>query len=158
MLAVNILSAGRRALIARLGAITPDNGYRTHAGANVQGGWFNEVIDASTCAYPLIVVQKGKDQAPKAGPCALLKIAGYNVIGAVSAGLDGYENAIDDLELDILHCLMTSEGARPSWAPAGITKLTLGEPQQVPPGEGVSAASVLIPVYLHTVIEGLHHA
>ncbi len=150
----NLLSEGRRALIARLGGIIQADDYRTGAGSNVQSGWFAEVIKANRVSYPLIVVQKGKDQTPKPGPGALLKYAGFNVIGAVNAGLDGYEDALDDLELDILECLMTCEGLRPEWAPPGVSKIVLGEPQQVPPGDGISAASVVVPVYLHTVIHG----
>lgn len=153
MPALNLLSEGRRALKARLGTIIPGAGYRTHAGTNVKSGWFNEVINASTCAYPLIVVQKGKDLDPKHGANGIRKHSGFNVIGAVNAGLDHYEDALDDLELDLLECLMPMEGVPVEWLPRGIPKLVIGAPLQVPPGEGVSAATVVIPIYLHVIIQ-----
>jgi len=149
----NILSQGRNALIARLGNIEPGNDYRTDAGSNVQSGWFNEVINASTCAYPLIVVQKGKDNAPNHSANGMRKLSGYLVIGAVNAGLDGYEDALDDLEMDILECLMPLEGVPVDWMPRGIPRVTLGASQQVPPGDGLAAATVFIPVYLHSFVQ-----
>lgn len=153
MPALNLLSEGRRALKARLGTITPSAGYRTHAGTNVKSGWLNEVMNASNCTYPLIVVQKGKDQDPKHGANGIRKYSGFTVIGAVQAGLDNYEDALDDLELDILECLIPMEGVPVDWLPRGIPKLVLGAPQQVPPGEGISAATIIIPIYLHQFIQ-----
>lgn len=150
---INLLSAGRKALIAQLETITPGNGYRTTAGTYVRSGWFNEVIKAAGVGFPLIVVQKAKGRAiePAVGACKMFP--GYSVIGAVDVGLDSYEDALDDLELDLVRCLMPLHGRATEWTPHGIPTLSFGAPEQFPPGEGLSAATVLIPVYLHTIIE-----
>lgn len=150
---MNRLTAARKALIDRLSVITPANGYLTVAGANVKTGWFNEVISSNEIGFPLIVVQRGKDKPPEQGAGAVRVFPGFNVIGAVDVGLDGYEDALDDLELDLLQCLMPSGGQYVEWASGiGVTGFTLGAAEHYPPGNGERAASVLIPVYLHTVI------
>ncbi len=149
----NLLSAGRKALIDRLSTISYANGYRTAAGANTRSGWFNEVLKENNVGFPLIVVQKAKGMAPVAGPHALKVMQGFNVIGAVKAGLDDYEDAVEDLEHDLLLCLMPTMGVLPDWLPRGITSITIGAPEAFPPGEGVSAATVLIPLHLHTIIQ-----
>jgi len=149
----NLQSEGRKALKARLGTITPENNYSTRAGTNVQSGWFNEVIQAENVAYPLVVVQRAKDQDPKHGADGIRKHCGFNIIGAVKAGLDDYEDALDDLELDLIECLMPLEGVPVEWLPNGIPKLVIGAAQQVPPGEGLNAATVIIPVYLHLFVQ-----
>lgn len=150
---MNLLSEGRKALIARLATITVVNGYKTVAGANVKSGWFNEVTKAKDAAYPLIVVQKARGQAPVAGPMALKVFSGFHVIGAVSAGLTDYEDAIEDLEHDLIQCLMPEMAELPDWLPRGVSAVTVGAPECFPPGEGVPAATVLIPVHLHTIIQ-----
>ncbi|MEK1889439.1 MAG: hypothetical protein AAAB35_18130 [Phyllobacterium sp.] len=151
---MNILTLAREALIARLSTITVENGYHTHAGGNVRGGWLNEVIKAADISYPLIVVQKAKGLAPVAGPHAIKVLSGFNVIGAVDAGLDGYESAVEDLEHDLIRCLMTTAGQLPDWLPRGVPMLAIGAPESFPPADGSKAALVLIPVYLHTIIQG----
>src|SRR5690606_19398044 len=78
---------------------------------------------------------------------------GFNVVAGIAAGLDGYEDALDDLELDLIECLMPTEGVPLEWTPRGIPQLTLGPPEQVPPGDGLSAATVVLPVHLHVFIE-----
>ncbi|SFA72990.1 hypothetical protein [Azotobacter beijerinckii] len=123
----NPLSEGRQALVQRLSTIAVANGYRTDAGANVKTGWFNEVLPHGQVGFPLIVVQKAKDQDPVSGPRALKVAAGYYVIGAVDVGLDDYEDALDDLELDLLRCLRLEQGRPLPWAPAGIQNITLDE-------------------------------
>ncbi|MEQ7921144.1 hypothetical protein ABQX22_18245 [Xanthomonas sp. WHRI 1810A] len=150
---INLLTAGRQALIARLTTISVEQGYRTPAGANTRSGWFNEVIKDRSVAFPLIVVQKAKGLAPAAGPHALKLFSGFNVIGAVRAGLDDYEDAIEDLEHDLLQCLMPTLAVLPDWLPRGISGITIGAPEIYPPDEGVTAATVLIPVHLHTIIQ-----
>jgi hypothetical protein len=151
---MNILTLAREALIQRLSTITVDNGYRTHAGGNVRGGWLNEVIKLPDVGFPLIVVQKAKGLAPIAGPHAIKVLSGFNVIGAVDAGLDAYESAIEDLELDLIRCLMTTAGRLPDWLPRGVPMVAIGAPETFPPADGSKAAMVLIPVYLHTIIQG----
>ena len=153
MPSINLLSAGRRALIERLSTISIDNGYRTPAGANVRSGWFNEVLKENNVGFPLIVVQKAKGMAPVAGPHALKIMQGFNVVGAVKAGLDDYEDAVEELEHDLLLCMMPTLAVLPDWLPRGITGITIGAPEAFPPADGVSAATVLIPVHLHTIIQ-----
>lgn len=152
---MNLLSEGRRALLARLSTISVENGYKTLAGGNVRSGWFNEVIKASGIGYPLIVVQKSRGQPPVAGPHALKVFSGFNVIGAVESGLTDYEDAIEDLEHDLIQCLMPKMAMLPEWLPKGISTITVGAPECFPPGEGMKAATVLIPVQLHTIIQEL---
>lgn len=149
----NLLSAGRLALLARLGTITPKNGYRTDAGTRVKSGWFNELVKPDTSAFPLIVLQKARDLDPAPKPGALLAHSGFHVIGAVDAGYDDYEIALENLEHDVLCCLMPEHQLLPAWAPKGVTGITLGAPQSFPPGEGMRCATFVLPVYLKTIIE-----
>jgi hypothetical protein len=151
----NPLSMGRKALVQRLMSVTAANGYFTNAGANVKTGWLNEVLKSDDLGFPLIVVQKAKDLPPIKGPSGQICKVGFYVIGAVNAGLDAYEDALDDIQLDLQRALIAAENHRPTWLPqkAGIISVTLGAPEQFPPGNGEQAATVLIPVHLHTIIE-----
>ncbi|MDT4813336.1 hypothetical protein FQZ97_463160 [compost metagenome] len=151
----NLLTAGRQALIARLQVITTTNGYLTNTGTNVRMGWFNEVLKSDGVGFPLIVVQKGRDLAPKPGPTALKAFNGFYVIGAVDAGLDDYEDALEEVAFDLLRVLTPSEGVPPDWLPRGLTNVTVGAAETFPPGNGERAASVLIPVHLHTIIDSI---
>ncbi|NWD49023.1 hypothetical protein [Pseudomonas gingeri] len=149
----NLLTEGRKALIKRLSSILVENNYATQAGANVRTGWFNEQLEARNVAFPLIVVQKGKGLQPVAGPHAIKVIPGFNVVGAVDAGLDGYEDSIEELEQDLLRCLMPMMAVLPDWLPRGITGISVGAPETFPPAKGTKAAAVVIPVYLTTIIQ-----
>ncbi|MFI8479642.1 hypothetical protein ACIGCM_03635 [Pseudomonas sp. NPDC078700] len=149
---MNLISEGRKALVERLGIITPGNGFNSDAGTRVKSGWVNEIIKDADAAYPLIVVQRAKGQAPSPGPNALKISPGFYVVGAVSVGTD-YEDALDDLELDLLRCLIPEEKRFPKWLPPGVLGIKFGDPEQFPPAEGLSAATVLIPVYLPTIIQ-----
>ena len=151
----NPISLGRKALVQHLQSVTVANGYSTNAGHNVKTGWLNEVLETEKEKLPLICIQKAKDLAPKPGPAALTKLNGYAVVGVISADLNEYEDALDDLERDLLLALVPSEGAPPTWLPyrSGVKGITVGAPEQFPPGNGERAASVLIPVHLHTIIE-----
>jgi hypothetical protein len=151
----NPLTAGREALLARLATITKANGYLTDAGLNVRAGWFNEILQSGDLAFPLIVLQKGKDLEPEPAGRGLKAMRGFLVVGAVSVGIDGYEDAIDALELDLLRCLRPERGQPLPWAPTGVSNITIGGGEQYPPGNGERAASVLVPVYLHTFITGI---
>ena len=150
---MNILTEGRRALLARLQDITVANGYRTNAGQNVRTGWFNELLKEEGTAFPIIVIQPARGTVPESRPNAIKFGAGFRVIGAVSVGED-YEDALDDVHLDILQCLMPEEKRFPKWLPLGVLSITFGAADAFPPGEGVSAAAVLIPVNLTTIVEG----
>ena len=152
---MNILTEARRALVARLETITVANGYRTNAGQNVKTGWFAEVLQSEAVGFPLICVQKGKALDPEPGPYAVKASPGFSVVGAVSAGLDSYDDALDDLELDLLECLIPpGQGRFPKWVPRGITGMNIGASEQFPPGNGEAAASVLVPVHLSIIVEG----
>lgn len=150
---MNLLTAGRKALLERLSTITQQNGYRTNAGLNVVSGWFNEVVEARNHGWPLMVLQKSTDQPPLSRAAGLKMLAGYGVMAGVQAGLDDYEEALEDLELDILECLMPTEGVPLAWTPRAIPQITIGPAAQVPPGDGLMAATLQVPVYLHTFIE-----
>ncbi len=149
----NPISLGRKALVQHLQSITAANGYSTNAGHNVKTGWVNEVLETEKENLPLICIQKGKDLAPKPGPDGLIKYSGFSVVGVISAPLTDYEDAIDDLERDMLLALSPTSSARQRWMPVGITGITVGAPEQYPPGQGEPTARVLIPVHLHTIIE-----
>jgi len=149
---MNPLSELRLALIDRLGEITPAAGYITPAGTRVKSGWFSEVIKSSSNAYPMIVVQKGRDSQPTPGPNKLKLVRSFFVFGSVDAGIDGYEDALDDIELDILRCLLPTLGLPLAWAPRGTSDITIGTPEQVPPGSGEMTATVLIPVEFSLII------
>lgn len=150
----NKLTLVRRALLDRLGTITPANDYRTEAGANVRSGWLNELIKERGSSFPLIVVQPGRDQTPTPGPGAIKLVRGYDVIGAVSTQVEDYEAALDEIELDLLQALTPTPGVLLSWGRPHLSGITLGAPARYPPGDSLSAAAVLVPIYLHTVIEG----
>jgi hypothetical protein len=152
----NPLTLGRKALIERLTTISVANGYFTSAGGNVRTGWLNEQLQARDASFPIIVVQKGRGQAPVPGPMALKAFSGFSIVGAVSTGMDDYEDAIEALEYDLLKCLVPVQGRALDWLPKGVTGITVGTPETFPPGESLKAATVLIPVQLHTIIQGEH--
>ena len=88
---------------------------------------------------------------------ALLLFTGFSVIGAITAGMDSYEEAIEDIELDLLQCLTPTEGEFPVWLPKGSPNLTVGAPEPVPPGDGLPAATVLIPIHIKTIVDSIDH-
>lgn len=151
---MNILTEARLALEARLQTITVANGYRTNAGQNVKTGWLNELLEQAGVGFPLICIQKAKWQQPMAGPGVIKAAPGFSVVGSVDAGLHEYDGALEDLELDLLQCLLPEHGAFLPWAPPGVVNTVLGAPEEFPPGKGARVASVLIPVHLHTIING----
>ncbi|BAU76133.1 hypothetical protein [Metapseudomonas furukawaii] len=148
----NPLTAGREALLARLSTISVADGYLTNVGANVHSGWLNEVIKAQTVAYPLLVVQPGRGQPPAAGPGAIKLQPGFRIVGAVEAGTS-YESALEDLQLDVMRCLLPGHKNFLKWLPLGVTGIQFGTPDAFPPGDGLSCATFLLPVYLTTLIQ-----
>ncbi|PNG62293.1 hypothetical protein, partial [Vibrio vulnificus] len=54
--------------------------------------------------FPLIVVQPGKEQPPEHLDAAVRFHRGFEVVGAVQGGYDHYEEALEDLQLDLLAC------------------------------------------------------
>lgn len=149
----NLLTEGRKAIFRQLQTITTANGYRTDAGTRVLSGWFADLITPETNGFPLVVVQKAPGREPIKGPGAINLPAGFHLIGAVDAGFDDYEDALEDLQEDLLRCVFTEENRLPPWLPRGITGVTYGVPQPFPPGNGLRCATVVIPIYLKTVIQ-----
>lgn len=149
---MNLLTDARASLVERLQTITVANGYLTNAGHNVLQGWFNEVLKSTVVAFPLIVVQKAPSEAPEPGPGAIKTFPGFSVIGAVKVGLDNYESALEDIEVDLIRCLMPDIGQRLTWTPRGISGVTVGAPEQWPPGEGEPSARVIVPFHMHAII------
>ncbi len=157
MLKPNVLTVGRRALLARLQTISPANGYRTDAGTRVLSGWFNETDQGVQARLPADRRSAGQEQPPEHLDAGVRFHRGFDVVGAVQGGYDHYEEALEDLQLDLLACLMPApKGHFLRWLPRdrGITGLTLGAPEPYPPGDAVAAAVIRIPVYLKTIIEG----
>ena len=150
----NIITKVRQALIARLETIRTENGYRTNIGTAVKAGWFREIAErGAVTPSGLVVVQRSKGLQPKGKPGALMTYTGFSVIGAIKAGLDGYEDAIEEIELDLLQCLVPSEGVPVRWLPRGAPSISVGAPEPFPPGDGLPAATVLIPIHITTIIE-----
>lgn len=151
---MNPLTAARLALIARLETISSASGYITSAGTNVRTGWLSEVLKAPDVSFPLIVVQPAKpSQAAISDGYSTIVPLGFSVVGAVQAGID-YEAALEDLTLDLVRCLTPSPGVSVAWRSPDMRDLRIKAPEYFPPGEGVSAATVLFPVELSVVITG----
>lgn len=149
---MNILTEARLALIARLGLISTGNGYLTNVGGNVVSGWFNEVIDKQPIGAGLVVVQRAPDGEPVRGPEAVKLRRGFRVIAAVEAGVVGYESALEDLELDLVRCLMPCMGQHVPWLPKGCAGFAVGRAESFPPGDGQPAATLLIPVTIDIIV------
>lgn len=150
----NILTAVRRALIARLETITIENGYRTNIGLNVKTGWLNEVLDQRAIPAQFALVQKAPNKQPARGPDGLINPVGFFLMGLVKSAGDNYEDQLDDMELDLLEAFMPTPGVLPRYFPKGISGIEPGAAEQFPPGKGQSHAGVLIPIHIKTIIEG----
>lgn len=148
---MNPLTATRKALQARLETIVPANGYTTAAGQSVKAGWADELISAEDAIYPMLIIQPAKGAPPVAGAGALKVGQGFNIIGAVQASGD-YQDALDELLADILCCLTPGLQRTNKWLPVSVVGLTLGAPNAFPPGSGLSAATVVVPITIQTVI------
>ncbi|WP_044871981.1 hypothetical protein [Pseudomonas sp. LFM046] len=148
----NPLTEGREALLSRLATINVAGGYLTNVGANVHSGWLSEVIKAKAVSYPLLVVQPSRGQPPAAAPGAIKLQSGFRVVGAVEAGIS-YESALEDLQLDVMRCLMPGHTKFLEWLPVGVLGIQFGTPDSFPPGDGLSCATFLLPVYLTVVIQ-----
>lgn len=149
---MNILTEARLALVARLETITVANGYRTNAGQNVKTGWFNEVLQSDGVGFPLICLQRAKGGDPVEGPGVIKMAPAYYVIGAVDAGLDDYDSALEDIELDLIRCMVTPKGPHIAWMPQGVSRVELSTSEHYPPGAGEASASVMVPIQLDVLI------
>lgn len=145
---MNILTEARLALVARLQTITVANGYQTNAGQNVKTGWFSEILESDAIGFPLICLQKAKGGDPVEGPGVIQLAPGFYVIGAVDAGLDDYDDALEDIELDLIRCLITGKGRPVEWMPRGTASVSLSTSEHFPPGNGERASSVMLPIQL----------
>lgn len=148
----NLIAEARKALIARLQTITSANGYTTEAGSNVLTGWLNELLKTDDLSFPLIAVQQAKGSPPNPSAGTVVLNSNFDVIGAVDAGLDGYEDALDDLQLDLLHALIQPQGRPLDWMPKGVTGVTLGAVELYPPANGERASLVRLPVSLKIML------
>lgn len=149
---MNELTDLRNKLLDALRTIQPSNGFYTNAGSNVRTGWFEEVIHSEQTSSPVIVVQRGKNGIPLMDAGELVLRIGYLIVGAVSAGLDDYESALDDLEHDIWSALCKRGTRNIPWAPFGAYQLEFDEPLTAPPGGGTQWASLAIPVTFKIII------
>ena len=141
---MNPITLARQAIIARLQTITTANGYLTDAGQSVHFGWLKEVIEDAQAAYPMIVLQPAKSEEKVENRAGTLVIPlAFHVVGAVDGV--GYEEALDDLTIDLCRCLAPQDGIAASWRSDGlIWRAALAAPDFYPPGDGLNAGTVLI--------------
>lgn len=149
----NTLTATRQALIAQIQGITTASGYLTNIGEIVKTGWLNEVLKQEKLPQQFALIQKAPNRPPERGPGSLKAQPGFFVIGLASVDLSAYEDAIDEMEVDICQALMPPLGHFPVWFPKGVTGISLGAPEQFPPGNGQRHAGVLVPVHFTTHIQ-----
>lgn len=151
----NPLTRARQAIHARVQSITLANGSRTDIGTNLRTGWLNEILDTKGLPTSLCVIQPAAGQPPQKGPHAIKVFKGFYVIGLASVGLESYQDMLDDMQADLLESLVPPMGAPCSWLPhkAGVSGITIGAPDEFPPGSGQKYAGVLIPVHVHTIIQ-----
>ena len=149
---MNPLTKLREKLIEALTGIQQDNGFYTNAGLNVRHGWFEDVIQTEAQTGPLIVIQRGKDEAPELDAGNLVLKPSYTVVAAVDAGFAGYQGALDDLEHDIYSALAQRGVRSVPWAALGTYAISFGEPVQAPPGGGTKWASLAIPANFKIII------
>ncbi|RYJ63245.1 hypothetical protein [Pseudomonas songnenensis] len=145
---MNILTEARLALVARLQTITVANGYRTNAGQNVVTGWLKEKLESEHSTFPMICLQKAPGGDPVQGPGVIMVSPAFYVIGAVDAGLDDYDSALEDIELDLIRCLITPKGPQIEWMPRGTNAVSLSTTEHFPPGNGERASVVTLPIQL----------
>lgn len=151
---MNPLTVARNALIGRLETITPENGYFTDAGSRVRPGWLNELLKEQSVGFPLIALQMAKPSQSATARAGSIKLSlAFNVIGAVQAGFD-YEPCLDDLAFDLMRCLVPADGVSVSWRSPEMSDVSIKPPEFFPPGDGLNAATVLIPVELSVILRG----
>lgn len=151
----NPIAQAHQALVARLARITPANGYLTDAGSRIKQGWLSELLAEDDVEFPFIAIQPGEYPPPTTGAGCLSASIGRRIVGAVSpAGTDTYLAELDALYLDLATALQVPEGLPNPWGRQGPYGVTLGASQLFPPGEGIAAGTILIPVQLHVIIPG----
>ncbi|MDU9415568.1 hypothetical protein [Pseudomonas sp. zfem005] len=151
---INTLTATRQALITQVQGITTASGYLTNIGQTVRTGWLNEVLKQEKLPRELALIQRapGRPSEKKAG--GLKAFPGFFVIGLVAVSWEGWEDAVDAMELDILQALLPPpEGTFSKAYPKGVTTWSLGASEPFPPGNGQTHAGVLIPIHFTTIIQ-----
>ncbi|MGF6692656.1 hypothetical protein [Metapseudomonas resinovorans] len=151
----NPIELAHQALLARLGQIVPSNGFLSDAGTRIRHGWLQDVLAEHDLAYPLLVVQPGEYPPPLNGSGCVLANIGRRVIGVVRPDHpDTYQAELDMLYVDLIAALQVPEGLPNPWGPLGPSRVTIGSAKPFPPGEGIAAGTILIPVQLHVIING----
>ena len=151
----NPIQQAHAAMIARLGEITPGNGYQTDAGTRIKEGWLAELMNQEDLGYPFIAIQPDEYPPPKGDAGSLHAIIGRRVVGVVNANHpDGYREALDALWLDIARALIVQPALPNPWGRTGPYKVTFGSSNLFPPDSGLAAGTVLFPVQLHIIING----
>lgn len=151
----NPIAQAHQALVARLARITKANGFLTDAGARIKEGWLSELLAEDDVEFPFIALQPAEYPPPKAGPGCVSANIGRRIVGAVQPdGPDTYRADLDELYIDLVGALQVPEGLPNPWGRPGPYGVTLGASQLFPPGEGLAAGTILIPVQLHVIIPG----
>lgn len=149
----NPITQLRTQLLDTLGQVTQANGFYTNAGLQVRSGWFEEIVQSEKHSGPLIIVQRGTDEAPSLEAGQLVLSPTYLIVGAVDSGFDDYQAALDDLEHDLYSMLARRSTRSVPWAGRLSTyRMTFGDPLQAPPGGGTRWASLAIPVTFKLII------
>ncbi|AVO56172.1 hypothetical protein [Ectopseudomonas mendocina] len=147
----NPIKQAHQALVDRLGQITPANGYLTDAGTRIKEGWLADLMKDDDLVYPFIALQPGLYvPGDDAGDARVLRV-GRRVVGAVR-GDDDYRDQLEELLCDITRCVMVGGGVPNPWGRPGPWKVSFEPSQVFPPGEGLAAGTVLLPMQLHIII------
>ncbi|TLX65072.1 hypothetical protein DN820_01805 [Stutzerimonas nosocomialis] len=151
----NPIEQAHAALIRRLERITPNNGYLTDAGYRVREGWLEELLTLEDVAFPFVAVQPGEYLPPEQGPGVLLASIGRRVVGVVDgADPQGYLAQLDALYCDLLVALQFTPNVPNPWGRPGPYKVTLGTARPFPPGSGLAAGTILLPLQLQVITHG----
>lgn len=155
----NPIEQAHAALVARLGEILPENGYATDVGTRIREGWLEDLLNDQETAFPFLAIQPAPYPPPLDGGGAIRATVMRRIVGVVDPGHpDNYRQLLDALYVDLAKALITPEGQPNPWGRAGPYRVVLGDAQQFPPGNGLSAGTLLFPVQLHVIIEGDHQA
>lgn len=149
----NPIKQANQSLVDRLGRIIPANGYLTDAGTRIREGWLVDLLQSDDLAFPFIALQPGLYvPGGDAGDARELRI-GRRVVGAV-AHTDNYREQLEELYCDIARCVMVGGGVPNPWGRDGPWKVSFEPAQLFPPGDGLAAGTLLLPLQLHIVIKG----
>lgn len=148
----NPIKQAHQAMVSRLGQIVPANGYLTDVGTRIREGWLADLLRADDLAFPFIALQPGLYTPGQVGVGAVQARVGRRVVGAVDGNRDDYLERLEELYCDLVACLQVPEGLPNPWGRPGPYQVTLEPGQMFPPGEGLNAGTVLMPLQLHIII------